>query len=244
MMILKFKLIKDDWLSKTMAKQAHQLVLQPESFDANVEIEQTLRTANSTFAFCKIPVFDLHSAHLLTQAGFRLVDTAITLECSIASVNEAHDKIRHACHSDRDDVVHIARTNMKNSRFHMDPFIPEEIADNIKSEWADNFFKARRGDAMVVAEYRNCIVGFLLLLENYDTLDIDLIAVNRFARRQGLASGMIRFAQTQRSKAYRMRVGTQAANTASLNLYEALGFRIAKVHYVFHWHAVNNIIFH
>jgi dTDP-4-amino-4,6-dideoxy-D-galactose acyltransferase len=44
------------------------------------------------------------------------------------------------------------------------------------------------------------------------------------------------FAARWASRAERLRVGTQLANTAALRLYERLGFRVAEASYVLHAH--------
>lgn len=71
-------------------------------------------------------------------------------------------------------------------------------------------------------------------------LVIDLIAVAPQVARQGLAQEMIAFiAANGTGDGHRpsgLRVGTQAANTPSVRLYESLGFRLVKAQFVLHHH--------
>jgi ribosomal protein S18 acetylase RimI-like enzyme len=90
---------------------------------------------------------------------------------------------------------------------------------------------------MVVCEDADGIAGFLQLLVTPEALVIDLIAVAERARRSGRASAMIAFALHNMEPRAEMRVGTQVVNTASMRLYEGLGFRVSGAQYVMHYHA-------
>jgi ribosomal protein S18 acetylase RimI-like enzyme len=69
-----------------------------------------------------------------------------------------------------------------------------------------------------------------------NVLVIDLIAVEKDHRGQGLAKEMILFAASACGNPQALRAGTQSVNTASLSLYEKLGFRIVSTSYVLHHH--------
>jgi ribosomal protein S18 acetylase RimI-like enzyme len=84
------------------------------------------------------------------------------------------------------------------------------------------------------------VAGFLMLLQSAGTLVIDLIAVERAARGNGLAAAMIRFAGHHFAQCGVLRVGTQVANIPATRLYEKLGFRMRCAHYVLHRHISAN----
>jgi ribosomal protein S18 acetylase RimI-like enzyme len=151
----------------------------------------------------------------------------------------ADTRVRLARAGDREAVASLAGRAFRFSRFHLDPAIPRGLADRVKAGWAANFFAGARGDAMVVAEQDGAVAGFLLLLRGpSDGVTIDLIAVAPESARQGLARAMIGFAAQgaggARPKGWR--VGTQAANIASVRLYESLGFRLSQAQFVLHHH--------
>jgi ribosomal protein S18 acetylase RimI-like enzyme len=90
---------------------------------------------------------------------------------------------------------------------------------------------------MVVVEVEGAVVGFLQLLRAADgALVIDLIAVDERYRRRGLGGEMIAFVEAKAGAGQLIRVGTQIANTASIRLYEGVGFRMTEAQYVFHYH--------
>jgi ribosomal protein S18 acetylase RimI-like enzyme len=190
------------------------------------------------FAYGRVSTADVRAAQAFEEVGFRIVDTSVTLEAAdLHASAPSAGKTRLARGDDAPAVEAIARTAFRFSRFHLDPRIPKELADEIKAQWAGNFFRGERGEHMVVAEHGGEIAGFLQLLSGADgTRTIDLIAVAPDRRGQGLASAMIGFAARECGPLTRLRVGTQAANLESLRLYARLGFGVTDTQYVFHCH--------
>lgn len=163
--------------------------------------------------------------------GFRLIDTNLKFEKRAESPTAVSGDclLRFAEPADRDAVMDLARRNFVFTRFHLDELIPNSVADEIKAQWAANFFSGQRGDRLVVAELDKKIVGFTLLLVPTDSeVVIDLIAVDDAYRRRGIAAEMIAFVESQFAPA-QLVVGTQAANLPSVRLYEKLGFRLAGI---------------
>jgi ribosomal protein S18 acetylase RimI-like enzyme len=111
------------------------------------------------------------------------------------------------------------------------------LADEIKRQWAGNFFLGQRGNTMIVATANNQPVAFLLLLLTKKHSVIDLIAVSEDHRQKGLGLQMINYALQNFSGNNRWIVGTQSTNIASIRLYESLGFQTMGSHYVLHRHS-------
>ena len=95
---------------------------------------------------------------------------------------------RFAIKDDENELREIAAQSLQTSRFHIDYKISNQKANYLKSEWVGSFFKAQRGDWMIVAKYGNQICGFLQLLKENDNLIIDLIAVKKEFQRMGLGN--------------------------------------------------------
>jgi ribosomal protein S18 acetylase RimI-like enzyme len=222
-------LAADPWLAETMKRPVHRVTL---SRDGSGRIE-----APRGFYYGKLPTAEIASVAGLGDIGFRLVDTSVTLERAVAMPAVPDARVRAATPEDRESVMAIARSSFRWSRFHLDPLIPSELADEIKAQWAGNFFTGLRGDHMLVAEAGGTVAGFLQLLRAPDgAVVIDLIAVKEAERGRGLGGAMIRNAE-RLLPGGRMRVGTQVANAASLRFYESLGFRTVASTYVMHLHA-------
>jgi ribosomal protein S18 acetylase RimI-like enzyme len=229
----------DRWLGEAMATDAYRVSgsLVPEEA---LEAAKALRSiaARPSFAYARVPTRDLSTAQGLEANGFRLVDTNVTLETEeLPAQAGVHNTARAARPADAAAVEQIARTSFEMSRFHLDPHLRPGLANEIKAQWAANFFRGRRGDFMVVAERDGQVAGFLQLIAASEAvLVIDLIAVARDARGRGLASAMIRHAAHTCGAPRRLRVGTQIANVGSLKLYQRLGFSVTTSAYMFHLH--------
>jgi ribosomal protein S18 acetylase RimI-like enzyme len=228
---------QDPWLSGVMSREVHRVsgsVAQED--EAQRAVHQV--TDRPGFSYARVLTEDVHTTRLLERCGFHLVDTTVTLEMSgLSASSGGSGHARLARPEDREAVEGIARRSFTYSRFHLDPDIPKSLADEIKAQWAGNFFLGKRGDHMVVVEQAGEIVGFTQLLKaSGDTLVIDLIAVERTRQGQGMAQGMIRFSSSAFGHTRVMRAGTQIANTMSLRVYQGMGFRIVSSSYVFHHH--------
>jgi ribosomal protein S18 acetylase RimI-like enzyme len=179
------------------------------------------------------------------SAGFFPVDVAVTLArppvaaapagapaCDLAPAGPEH----------RDGVLAIAAAAIRGSRFHLDPLLPDGLADRIKRAWSDNCLRGLRGVGMTVALSDGAVAGFLAAGETRrDGLRarvIDLIAVHPDRQGRGIGRTLVdAFVREHGPHADLLLVGTQAANIRSLRLYEEQGFRVAETRFVLHFHA-------
>jgi ribosomal protein S18 acetylase RimI-like enzyme len=232
-----FAAVADAWLGKQLGKQSWRVDMRA----GQGAPAASLAFAPGEFAYAKVPSENCGAVRDLIRVGFYPVDVAVTFEGPAQGASAQRADVRFACPEDRDAVAEIARTTFRYSRFHLDPLIPRGIANEMKAQWAANFFVGARGDAMVVAEADGVVVGFLQLLRQpNEMLLIDLIGVAPSHQGRGLARAMIGFASTHgagEAAPRRLRVGTQIANTASVRLYESLGLRLADAQYVLHLHS-------
>jgi ribosomal protein S18 acetylase RimI-like enzyme len=228
-------LAADRWLSELMQRPAFRLT----DMSACRGL-QGLLAEQPLFVTAKCAVSDVASVGQLEDAGFRVIDAALTFDAERLRVDAGRGTVRFATPHDCAAVRAIAGRAFRYSRFHLDPAVPDAIAHRIKAAWAENFFSGQRGDGMVVCEDGGKVVGFLQLVWAGETLVIDLIAVAPEAARTGLASAMLGFAAANGTGDARrpssFKVGTQAANTASCRLYENLGFRLSASAFVLHHH--------
>jgi ribosomal protein S18 acetylase RimI-like enzyme len=229
----------DRWLGNVMATDAYRISGSLAAAEAP-QAAQALRSVATrpSFAYARVPSRDLATAQGLEANGFRLVDTNVTLETQeLPAQAGAQNLARAARPADAAAVEQIARTSFEMSRFHLDPQLRPGLANEIKAQWAANFFRGQRGDFMIVAEREGQVAGFLQLIAAPESvLVIDLIAVAREARGRGLGSAMIRHAAHTCGAPRRLRVGTQIANVGSLALYQRLGFSVTASAYMFHLH--------
>lgn len=219
----------DEWLSRVLRRKTGRLSFRTAPPGAEER--------DWDFVYAKTGTDDLDRVRFLEDVGFRLIDTNVYLEKPISRKRTAADgRIRRSEPRDREGVMKVAAGSFRYSRFHLDGAFSRKTADRVKAQWAGGFFAGTRGNALVVAEEAGEICGFLLLIDSFDKILIDLIAVDPAFRGRGIATGLIRFAEAGGRNCAAIGVGTQIANTPSLKLYEGLGFRIASSQYVFHYH--------
>jgi ribosomal protein S18 acetylase RimI-like enzyme len=229
---------RDAFLSEIIGRPSFRVEL-PRPADDDAALD-AIRTAQRqpVFLYAKLPTDAPASVARLEELGFHLVDTNVTLERDAGGLAAPPGKTRPARPGDRLAVMALAAAGFTYSRLHLDPAVPREAADRSRAEWAGNFFAGSRGDHMIIAESDGAVAGFAQLLGPCEGITtIDLIGVAAGFRRRGIARALIA-ASAGIAGARTMRVGTQIANTPSLRLYEALGFRIVASHYVLHYHRV------
>lgn len=237
----------DAWLSGLMGRDSYKMTVDDalieQLTDPSSEDSVLLRELQSqpVFIYTKAPTAFISHCSILEQWDFRLIDTNVHFDKPVIagmSLKGSAD-IRFACAEDQGGVMTVARSNFIYSRFHLDPLIPNEIANEIKAQWAGNFFSGARGNLMVTAHINGKIVGFLQLLTGDNgVLIIDLVAVDASQRGKGIAGDMILFAEQQTPDCQQMIVGTQVANVPSIRFYERMGFRLRGSQYVFHYHTL------
>lgn len=185
---------------------------------------------------CRVAEDDGAAIGALEAAGFRRVETLVTLRRNLAEADRTPPPgVRPASASDREAVAEIAARAFRFDRFHADPRVPRPLADRLKAEWAANGLGGR-ADLALVAEEAGRVAGFNLLLADGVEAVIDLIAVAEPFRGRGVgrrlvAAGFAHYAGRSRA----MRVGTQADNLPSIRLYEGLGFRPRLRRATLHW---------
>ena len=219
-------LAEDPWLSEHLGKAVFRCTGEPPA------------RLPAGLIYAKLPANDLATLRGMQALGFQLVDTALSFECPLP-LQERDGRAaqaRMAVPGDETVVARIAREAFAFDRLHVDPNIPDEAADRIKEAWTRGFFAGTRGKWMVVTESHGEVSGFLLLLESHGKLVIDLIAVAGQHRGAGVARAMIAFAAKSLPQFEMMLVGTQAANTASVRLYESMGFRLVGAQHILHCH--------
>jgi GNAT superfamily N-acetyltransferase len=221
----------DVWLSGLLGKPAYHVHL-------GEKLLQGGDLPRGSFLDAKVPVADVATLSALQDLGFKVIDTNVQLTRKAARIDPPVAGVRFAMPGDESALRDLAAGSFVESRFYRDPRIGDDVASQVKREWAGNFFSGKRGEWMVVAEEDEKITGFLQLLRgNDDVVIIDLVAVAPDFRGRGLARSMIAFAAQQcLGRAADMLVGTQIANVGSLSLYDALNFRISSADYVLHLH--------
>lgn len=218
-------------------------VSEVENGERDAAWRRTLHSASRVFAYARIDTGDVASTHPLVEDGFRVVDVTVRFTRAPFAADgplPGGVRVRAAQPSDFDRVVAIAGTAFRYSRFHLDPLVPRHLADDVKRAWMESYRLGTRGSGCLVATVDDLVVGFLAIVESSGpevAWIIDLIGVDPDAQGRGVGRALVEtFAHEARDRAARLEVGTQAANAASVRLYENCGFRFSGAAYVLHAH--------
>jgi GNAT superfamily N-acetyltransferase len=239
-------LVEDRWLSAVCGmacfRARDDLALLPASGISRA-LGRTGPVAKA-FVTAKLPTSEVAATTRLTRGGFAIVDTGITLEWRGTAAPGDHGSgidIRQAGPHQADAVGALAASCFKYSRFHLDPQFPDRLANEIKREWSANSCRGLRGSGVYAAAVDGHIAGFLTVATSgqqaAQTAVIDLIGVAPGHQGKGVGRALVSaFLVDWAPRSAAVKVGTQAANTASLRFYESLGFRFHQSNYVLHAH--------
>jgi ribosomal protein S18 acetylase RimI-like enzyme len=234
----------DPWLAESLQRPVFRLswaAVDPPARTLRAEMA-SLSGGGEAFFYAKLPTSDVQACNALGDAGFALVDTAITLARTGCTENTGEEIAVGIARGEQYPMIPgIAEKCFRWSRFHLDPKIPAELANAIKRRWLESYVHGTRGCALYAAEIEGQVAGFLAVaesaVENRRVAIIDLLGVAAEHQGKGVGSALVRaFTKDWQGRVAELRVGTQAANIPSLRLYENHGFRIVESSYVLHAH--------
>jgi len=193
----------------------------------------------------RVDASDLSSIHVLEKLGFIMVDGILTFATKLNGnmpfiLKEKIEKIttRVAEPSDSEAVAELARKSFIYDRFHSDPAIPKELADELHANWLRNSCSGKVADVVILAEDNQGILGFVTCKLQKDTRKylgkmvgtIVLIATAKRARRKGVGRALTLAALDwfRQQGSDIVEVGTQLRNIPASRLYEGCGFRIVS----------------
>jgi len=232
------KIYLDLWLSSIFGYNVFK-VTPPTIAVADLSAITThVREYDRAFYYVKLVVDRITVLNQFVSIGFRVVDVNITFEREPTKVESPYIIVRQALPQDGAEVLAIAETCFVYSRFHLDPLISNDVANKIKREWVANYLCGERGEKIFVAKLDSKVVGFNAVLKINDSARmIDLIGVDKNYQGRGVGRALVESFVTDSYDEYAyLRVGTQIANTPSINLYERCGFKVVGASYVLHAH--------
>jgi len=189
----------------------------------------------------RVDASDLSSLHVLEEAGFLTVDGILTFALDLkehSPVKPVNDfNIRLANADDATEAAVLARTAYVYDRFHADPFIDRELADELHADWVRNSCNDKAADAVLIAEDENGLLGFVTCkltgdmgcdLPKSSRGTIVLVASTPQARGRGIGYSLTMAALEwfRGSGCETVEVGTQLSNITASRLYQKCGFRL------------------
>lgn len=174
---------------------------------------------------------------LAEGAGFHLVDQRMTLEWRDGASVDPVSGVRNASSDDVPELVAIARSAYRLSRFYSDGNYPLERCDDLYEAWLRRCWR-EAPEHLLVAPAGTGIGGFIACRRDARASEgrIELLGTAAEHRGEGLASALVRAAQQRlvAAGARGIRVVTQGRNVAAQRLYQAAGFRTVALELWYH----------
>lgn len=220
-----------DWDSEVLEVRAGRLVSFPIE---GARLERSIQTQDFEFVCCRVPADDFRRIGLLQEAGFRMVDGLVTLAFDltwqkILGVGGGSCRIRRAIPGDLPNLQALARVSFEFDRFHADPRISQESADQIRVAWIENSSRGR--ETIWCAVWKKDLVGFITHVDGA----IGLLGVHPDFRRQGVGSALVEMIlRRSRGLVETIETSTQISNIPALRLYLKMGFKPVRSEVTFH----------
>lgn len=239
---------QDSWLTGVFGYGVFKVIQRSPGRDSPEGwLAEHVRGRAAGFYYSRVGTDSIDAVRWLCASGFYVVDVNVTLTLTpvvldsrspptppsgvtICAIQPGHQEA----------VLNIAASCFRYTRFHLDPLIPQVVADRVKRRWIESYTRGERGEALYVAVADGKVSGFLAVLgkavDGRRIKVIDLIGVDRAAQHRGIGRSLVRFFIDVYRDCDQLQVGTQLANMASLGLYQQLGFAVADAAYVLHRH--------
>lgn len=206
------------------------------------KVKKAATDAGVKLIFARVPLADVYSVQAFEKVGAKLTDILLTFNSRIPNnLGEEHSwpKIESATKRDISAIESVAREVFTVDHFHADQQLDAKKSSEVFSKWVSNAF-AQCPERLLVARKSGTPVGFILcgvqkLLPGYDVGLIDLVGVDSQMQGQGIGTALVfhalRWFTPRVGSVY---VGTQAANSRALRLYQKCNFRHVFAEATFH----------
>jgi ribosomal protein S18 acetylase RimI-like enzyme len=189
---------------------------------------------------CRLPSLSLRESMALESLGFRFVEMVYSPEFELEQVIEMPDRaisIAIADDSDRERIEAIAFDAFSTGRFLLDFRLPPEMSRRRYANWV-RMSMAGDQQTVVKAVHGKEIVGFFIVEPQADRhvyWHLTAVAPAWQGKGFGLSLWRAMLLRHRAEGAGTVVTTISGHNTAALNLYSRLGFRLRDARATFHW---------
>jgi len=223
-------------IENLLIKKHHSL-----GFQFLKEIVNDCRRQHYSHVSCRIGVKDFETIHLLERLKFNIFDVQVTLSTAkdfsnvfIPARPSRKFTIRKAKNKDLVQLKKVLRRAFTDTRFVVDHRFPGRSVDRLYFEWVKNAISDTKRCVFVVQDKKSeCLTAFVIA--DFDTYNketsgikigcIDLIAVSRDCRNQGIGRELVGFTLDWfKGKVDRVEIRTQVSNIPAIKAFMRGGF--------------------
>lgn len=190
---------------------------------------------------CRLPQQNLIESMVLEAHNFRFVEMVLhpyTTNLHLLELAGDTLEVQTAKDGDLTNLMEIARTAFSNERFHLDPRIPNGVADKRYVQWVRSCLNHPTQKLLRISE-RDETIGLFITQESLTLKKVEWLLTAISPSLQGLGYGkrvwrtMLSFYQSKGTQTISTTIS--ARNSRVLNLYSQLQFRFGDPEMTFHW---------
>jgi len=205
-----------------------------------------MKKNKAKFIQCKLDSRNIYVAQVLEEFGFRLASTDITFLRDTTLVEQKpHNYLISLCNEgDVDYLYTMSKETYRTTRFHNDPKISKEQANEMQALWIKNCYYQKLADEIIVIKDGKDICGYVAcgIVKNISFSGnkkigrIILITVDKKFQGKGIGSIVIRESLKwfKNQGCAFVAVGTQLINIPALKFYQKNGFKVESTTLSFH----------
>ena len=135
-----------------------------------------------------------------------------------------------------DPLKKLAFECNKHSHLRKDTLINKKHADKLYLQWMQNSLIDKDNGGVFVAKVKCKIIGMLVFSKKINSINVDLISVEKTMRRQKYATKLLEAlaCYARKNGALSITVETQLVNVPANKLYENVGFKVINKQNIFH----------
>jgi len=202
------------------------------------------KAAGECLLVTKVPTRDVAMGRLLAGCGFYVVEAMLDIALPLARLAPTAAVgrgavLRLATPDDLDAILTIAGSAFRDDRFHLDPTLPTEKADQRYRGWVERGFASSEPVYVYEDTRKGTILGFYHIRELPSAIvDLSLAAVHPACQGAGIGALMYQAVLEEcRRRGYQTAVTRIAINNLPVaNLFFRLGFTIREAVLTFHLH--------
>lgn len=189
---------------------------------------------------CRLTHNDLTESMFLEAHGFRFVEMVLHPKLNSLQdfvFSEDIFRVALATVSDLDELVHIAQRSFKFDRYHIDPRLSPEYANQRYGKWVNNSYYDNTQELYKVVDGGKIVAFFIAENRKENVIHWHLTAVVPELQQQGYGyrvwMTMLNFHKLNGCRGITTTISVR--NTPVLNLYSKLRFSFSIPEMTFHW---------
>ena len=195
----------------------------------------------------KVDGSDRQAGSVLAGSGFKLVGISVKLsarqeDLSLPEVHDPDVRVRRAAERDVERAKALVRKTHVVSHFFNQPLFPPGKVREMFAAWFEKCFEGL-ADAVLVAERKGKIVGFITLFVNKKMVEVtgtpvgvvDFVGVNPSTQRKGIGTALLLEGHRILEKQCGLfEIRTELDNYPAIRAYQRFGYRITSSDQVWH----------